>query len=142
MENPLATFTPSDVAELKKKAKHELACKQAESILEWIHNYIKNNPDAKYTSLFDTYKLTQNLLCDQNLQHMYDNGFRIYRCSRSAQNKEVVYKYFICWDIQNFHDEVFKNEMAKNLPPFNFDFDYVELVPDSLGKSKDDSNNS
>jgi hypothetical protein len=124
MSNPLANFMLMDIVNLKDHIVNEQASKQAVEIIEAIKRAFLRDPDAKYATYSDNYNSNPKLIHAKNIEHLSENGFSVWRVSAVIHTNRY-YKYFICWDVDNFEKEVFEDCMAdKNY----ILYDYVELT--------------
>ena len=124
MANCLENFTLMDVLEIKERVLNEQASKQGVEIIEGIKKAFLKDPGAKYAVLSDDYT-NPKLIHAKNIEHLCENGFNVWRVSGAIQNN-CYYKYFICWGVNNFQEEVFKNYMTDKIYS---NYDCVELVP-------------
>lgn len=118
-----------DLVDLKEKVLNEQASKQAVDIIESLKRAFLKDPHAKYAVFSEHYNMYGDLIHAKNIAHLYENGFRVWRVSGITNgSKNRSYKYFFCWDVEDFHKEVFEDCVADK---YHSNYDYVELVPKS-----------
>lgn len=104
MKNPLENFSLMDLVDLKDKAKKEHVNNQASKIIDKFYKCFVKDPNAKYM-IYSS--LSLELIYPINLKYLNENGFNVWRVS-AMQNNQQVYKYFVCWDVDDFYEDVFK----------------------------------